>query len=230
LREASVMTVRILAILLLVTTAAVMGATAAPQRPRPAATHVIDLLTRDANADEGNVPEAERLRLPFGRLGLVSHTPQRPQMLSLRLLGLDRAAYRIGDPFIYAVLVTNTGQKSVAFPTSTDASLFSRTTPNAAGAFVNLRLDDPMFGMQLVGVQALYGAPNVPASLLLLRSNDSVEIRATGTWYLSSGFPQTPPQAWSRDLQVHGAVSLFLTNEDETVLRSDPVHIQLRKP
>jgi hypothetical protein len=63
-----------------------------------------------------------------------------------------------------------------------------------------------------------------------LRPGESMDIRAPGTWFLIGGFRQTVPQSWSRDLAVRGSVNLFSMTEDQAVLKSDALQIQLRQP
>ena len=155
------------------------------------------------------VPENERLGMAFGRHGFVSHQPLPVQRLSLQVLGLDRSSYDIGDPFVYRLLVSNISQEPFAFPASVAGDRFSRDEPDPTGGFLSLELKDPIIGHQIVGNYALYGAPRVPGSLVVLQPGDTLEISGAGTWFLVGGFPQPPPASWSRRLQVYGSIHLF---------------------
>lgn len=195
-------------------------------------THILDLLIPRDSRSGGAIPEGERLRLPFGRNGdaRVSHEPPPAQPLSLRLIGLDRTTYVIGDQVIYELLVTNRGDTVVGFPTSTDGTRFHWATPKAVGAFVNLQIDDPQLGSQVIGTQALYGAPGIPSSVIAIGPSETLEIRAMGTWYLQSQVPKPPPDGWSRDIKVRASLHLFAEHgAPPRVQSTNAVDIRLRQ-
>jgi len=204
----------------------------AEQRPGQTPTHVVDLMTgSDARAAAPEVPATEQLQLPFGRHGRPVDMAPQEQALTMRLIALDRAQYAIGDSLIYEVLISNRSRSAVAFPTSTDASKFSRNMRRAVGAFVGLRLDDPILGEQVVGVKALYGSPDVPQSLVVLRPGETVELRATGVWYLQSALRQPVFGPWTRDVKIRSSVQLFSNDDPPPMLVSDNViDVRLRNP
>ena len=183
-----------------------------PQEKQITPTYRIDLLGRTVSNE--TVKTSELLELPFGRRDSPpAHRPAPPPVLSLQLLGLDRSLYTIGDQFVYEMVVKNIGQKLIPFPTSIEQSRFPQNTPKAVGAFVSLKMNDRMFGLQIIGTQPLYGAPGVPESVIVLGPGETVEIRATGQWYLQGAFAQRPPARWSRDVLVRASVQLFSRDE-----------------
>jgi hypothetical protein len=143
---------------------------------------------------------------------------------------MDRSQYQIGDPFVYELLVTNKGHAAVAFPTSTRDGDFKPTPPHVVGALVGLMFDDSVFGQQVLGTHALYGAPSVPNTIVVLAPGETLEIRATGTWYLQSQFRQSPSPEWSRKLEVRGTVYLFSNEDPPPPLNSEnTMSVVLRK-
>jgi hypothetical protein len=194
------------------------------QRPEAAGkpTHVIDLVgNRPQPSTAASVPESQRLRVPFGRLGRAADDSPLPAVLDIRLLDLDRTSYLIGDEFVYELLVSNKSGRAVPFPTSADEASFRKDMPRATAASVFLTFDDPSLGPQVLGSRTLYGAPAVAGSIVILAPGETVRLRLPGTWFLQSPSPAPPPRPWQRELHVKASVQLFASSEAHPLIQSD---------
>ncbi len=212
---------------------AVPATAALHQSPTP--DHTIDLLTQptDDEAALRRVSEHEQVWFPAGGGTAVSptHTPPPAQPLSLRLVGLDRLSYRIGDTFVYEVLITNGGDKPVAVPTSLQQSRFRRQMRDVISALLGLSCDDEMTGLQVFGTQALYGSPEVPGSVIVLRPKETLQLRAPGRWYMTSSFRKAPPKEWILNLWLRADLHLATLPERIPSLSSgNTVSIELGGP
>ena len=210
--------------------AGAVGFAARSQSLRPLPTYVIDLNLPQGRTSEDTKQAEDRLKLPFGKHSRPSHEAEPPESpLTLQLLSLDRAQYEVGEPFVYTVLISNNGKETFAFPTFTDHN-FKKDTPDATGALVSLFIDDAILGLQTIGTQALFGAPEVPESLIKLKPGETLEVRASGKWFLQSPLRENSPLPWTRSLQVRGLVQFFSTRTVMPPLKSSvPIDLMLRK-
>ena len=115
---------------------------------------------------------------------------------------------RIGDTFVYEILITNGGDKPVAFPASLQQSRFRRQMRDVISALLGLSCDDEMTGLQVFGTQALYGSPEVPGSVIVLRPKETLQLRAPGRWYMTSSFRKAPPKEWILNLWLRADLHL----------------------
>jgi hypothetical protein len=210
----------------------VLAAAAGAQQARRTPDHTIDVVSLTPDTDEAWRRVPEHRRVNFGSAAAVAtHTPPPPKPLSIRVLGLDRLAYRIGDDFVYELLITNHSNKTVAFPASITGSRFTRDMPGIVSALVSLETKDERTGQQVVGTHALYGAPEVAGSLVMLGPGETLELRAPDKWYLTSSFPKPLPKEWILNLQLHA--NIFLHSSIGPVLSvssENAVSIELAGP
>ena len=155
----------------------------------PSPDHTIDLLTvvEERLAPSELVPKHLQINpSSFGSRAMTTdHAPEARHQLALRVIGLNRGVYVIGDDFVYELLITNTGKTAVPFPASVTQGRFARDMPGAVAARVGLVFEHPEMGSHAVGVRTLYGAPGVSRSIIRLGAGETLSFRAQGSWYLS---------------------------------------------
>lgn len=185
-------------------------------------THLIDLVASTPQpSDLGGVPESERLRVPFGRSGRPDHDRPLVAPFAMRLLGLDRTSYLVGDTFIYELLVSNTGATAVMFPNSPDSSRFRQDMTGAVAASVFLTFDDSSLGSQVIGSQTLFGAPAVSQSIVVIAPGETLQLRAKGSWLLQSSLASPVSRPWQRELHVKGALQVFSHSQAQPLIWSE---------
>jgi hypothetical protein len=190
--------------------AVALGLVAAGLGPQPTAgarEHVIDLTTAPTISSGGGVPD-ERQLTP--QVPPVVSQPLEPQARAIRVLRpqLDRADYRIGQPFFFDVIVENTGSVAIEFPTLLDGGSVDRQMPGAALVVVCLEFKDEILGLEAVGPQFLYGARDVPGSLIIVQPHEFVRIRAQARWLLIGGTGTPKPDRWPRPLEIDALVNV----------------------
>jgi len=175
---------------------------AAQPTPKPRE-HLIDL-TNAAAVPSGSVPAARQLSLQVP----VAVSPHHPVASSIRVLPpqLDRAEYRLGDPFFFEVVIENVSSSPLEFPTLLDGSMIDRDMAGAAVASVVLTFDDKLLGRQTVSPQFLYGSRDVPGSLVAVEPHESLRIRVQGRWILSRATGTPKAEQWPRQLRVNAAI------------------------
>jgi len=196
-------------------------------RPRE---QVIDLTTASTISSAGAVPESRQLTLT----GSPIVSSPSPETRTIRVLPpqLDRADYRIGEPFFFDVSVQNTGSEVIQFPTLLDAGSVDRQMAGAAVAAISLSFKDEVLGLQSVSPQFLYGARDVPGSLVSVPPQGLVKIRAQGRWLLSSATGTPKPDQWPRSLQIQAMVAISgngIPSMGETSRETVPVVLSLSK-
>jgi hypothetical protein len=186
-------------------------------------------LTVAPTISSGAVPEARQLTPQVPAVG----SSRSDETKRIRVLApqLDRADYRLGESFFFDVLVENTGSEAIEFPTLLDPASVDRQMAGATVAAITLSFKDEILGLQAVSPQLLYGAREVPGSLIALPPHGVVRIRAQGQWLLIGATSPSRPDQWPRSLQIQALVSIGgngITPALETSQEAAPV--VLRKP
>jgi hypothetical protein len=199
-----------------------------PQPVGSSRERLIDL-TVAATVSSRAVPEARQLTPQMPAIG----SPRSDQTKRIRVLApqLDRADYRLGESFFFDVMVENTGSDALEFPSLLDPASVDRDMAGATMASITLSFKDEILGLQAVSPQVLYGARDVPGSLITVPPHGVVRIRALGQWFLIGATGPSRPDQWPRSLQIQALVSISgkgIAPALETSQESFPV--VLRKP
>jgi hypothetical protein len=109
--------------------------------------------------------------------------------IRITLLGLSERSYEMGDEMLYDVVITNVGQHDVVIPWSPYQDEIKPDENYPPGYLVGcfgLVIKDRILGEQVIYGPVLYGSDRVPSSLKKLRPNQTVRIRASSHWLLTS--------------------------------------------
>jgi hypothetical protein len=200
------MTAKVLCLLPLAMAAALNG-----QQSRPPREHNIDLLAiASATEQVPKVPLARQLTIDVS-ISVTTHEPPRAPLASIGADApiFDRAAYQIGDSFVYEVTFVNSGSAPVTFPTLLQADRVDRDIAGASVAVLALRFEDEALGPQKVGYSVLYGAEPVEGSLLIVEPGERLRVRAQGKWFLGNGVMPSMQEHWQRDVQVRAQLQFM---------------------
>jgi hypothetical protein len=168
--------------------------------------HVLDLLRASEYAgDIDSVPAEERVTVP---IGVSSHDTEVAPPVRVRLLSIDAPAYLVGEELIYEMSVENVGTAPLIVPTSIDEAQFRRTMSRARSAEFSLSFDDAVMGHHSVGYVAVFGADDVPGSLITLRPGDRIRVRAMGRWWGGGAILPGSDNWTSSNLQLYATVKL----------------------
>src|SRR5687767_6312204 len=96
---------------------------------------------------------------PSNRRGGDSHAPNPVSPQTITLASLDRARYVVGDKVIYEVVITNTSERALRFPTLVDPRIVRRGMSGATLARVGLIFEDAVFGRRLSPRRRCMGQP-----------------------------------------------------------------------
>jgi hypothetical protein len=186
------------------------------------ANYVIDLVPRSeqTSAARSAVP-GELLSNRPKENTYTTHESKRPiQAFELTLLDLDRTSYAMGEPVTFDLLLKHRGPVPIAFPASDEGERFGATMKNARIASISLTLNDPVLSEQFIGLTLLYGADDVPGSLILLKPGETIQIRARSVWSHSKEPPKRLEPDWVRETEVGAQVIFDFIPDIEQIVRS----------
>jgi hypothetical protein len=102
---------------------------------------------------------------------------------------------------------------------------------DARMASISLTLKDPVLGEQFIGLTLLYGADDVPGSLIVLKPGETVQIRARSVWLHSSGPRKRLEPGWVRETEVGAQVLFDFVPDIEPIVRStNRVAVSVARP
>lgn len=154
------------------------------------------------------VPASERLEVPY------SVAPDHGELVSLplraTLVAFDAATYRFGDSFVYDLLLENIGAVPFDFPQSLQQSSFRRGMAAARAAKLTLYFVDTAGSHIFIGSPDVFGASDVPGSLLRLEPGQSVVVRLRAQW----GANYFPSNWTSGNVTARAKVMVYHVNQD----------------
>jgi len=191
--------------------AALVSVSAFAQAPQTRSEHVIDLVSVSSARTGSNRPHDLQVRS-----SVSAHAPKDDDV---RVMApeFDRAEYRVGEPLFFDVVVKNVGEKPLKFPTTLDDSLADRGGPDTVTATVALTFVDAVLGRQTVAPQVLYGANDIPGSLIVVHPQETVRIHAPGVWLMSAARGTPNKSQWPRELQVKALLTVVRNGISESL-------------
>ena len=118
---------------------------------------------------------------------LIGSTIKKEVPLRITLLHFDKLAYRLGEQIVYEVRLENVSNHDLTLPWSLDLDKVKpdekKDPPGYLTSSLSLVFNDPIYGIEFVGLASLYGSQLVPDSLKVLRPNERVRIRAARTFF-----------------------------------------------
>ncbi len=201
--------------------------------PRMATAQVealVDLTVGDHAQYLGSVPFAERMTMP--PVVVTSHsTTEEPSVpFRVTLASLNVTSITPAGSFIYEVVLENSSSESIAFPRSTDESLFRRDMPGTTSMMTLLTFDDAALGSQGFGLLDAYGSPAIDGTLIAVPPGGSVRVRGRGTLALDDGRIRTVPWA-TRSVAVKARLSMWVIGKPvyRSVESINTVDLQIRE-
>ena len=117
----------------------------------------------------------------------VPGSPRKEIPVGITLLRLDKTTYQLGGRIVYEVRLENVSNHDLTLPWSLDLDKVKpdekKDPPGYLTSSVSLVFNDPIYGIEFVGLASLYGSQLVPDSLKVLRPNERVRIRAARTFF-----------------------------------------------
>ena len=114
--------------------------------------------------------------------GVASHADFQRLPVYIELKSLDRADYRVHDPFAFRIELKNVGKQAVILPWEPDASQVVATVDAPVFSAVIVVDVEGSDGRQTVPIAPLYGSKASPNSAKILAPGARFEIIASGYW------------------------------------------------
>ena len=188
---------------------------------------LLDLINKPRSTDEEYlaVPASDRAdQLPT--IGVTADSAQIPPTpFELSGLQFNQVSYTVGDEFIVEVSLRYLGTEQIFFPISTEAHLFRKSMPNLRVITLGVAFKHEGVGRRVQVAETLFGADEIPGSLIQIEPNGIVRIRTSGKW----GMPtQVLPATITWPLTVKPTVDFNLfrptqTNRAVTLLSSETI-------
>lgn len=153
---------------------------------------------------------------------------QQPIQLPLRLTlaALDRKRYVLLTPFVYEVVLSNTGTMPVQFPWSADQQAFNDRVEPLLEADLSLSVHDPSGRAHHIAAAILHGSTSEPGTFTVLRAGETATIRVPGlfsldppvtrgllrsdsSWQVRAILNATAkPGVWAKEIQSENAIAV----------------------
>jgi hypothetical protein len=190
--------------------------------------HDIDLVDVSTRGQVETVPSHRRLTPAFVESLTTDEASTKPLRLAAQLLELEREAFSIGESSVYEIVLQNISTSPIKFPSLVGSGHVDRDMAGATVATISLRFEDEVLGRQIIGYRALYGADDVPGSLLIIRPGERLRLRARAQWLLTSAMRKPLQGRWERDLDVRALVQLKAGREQVQMISANGRAVQLR--